>query len=480
MKRSPDRLEGAELSVAGAAAEAGDRLALVAGGRRWTWAQLAADVDRERRRLATIGALGGQGPGPPRVAFDAHPDPGSVIRILALAESEACIVPLHPRLPPATRLARLRAIAPCFDLDADAWIESRGRTAGERWITRPRADHEAPAVPLAVLFTSGSTGEPLAVELSRAAFCASASASTAHLGREPGDRWLCCLPLAHVGGLSIVIRCLFGRLPLVLAAGFDAPEVAGLLERERMTLASFVPTMLHRLLRADSAWRAPDTLRLALIGGAAGGADLWAEVARRGFPAVETYGMTETCSQVATARPDAPRRLIPLEGVRLRVADGRIEVGGPTLCTRIGDGGTGAAAGRWTDDGFLRTGDAGVLEAGLLEVRGRADATMITGGENVVPATVEAALARHPAIRRAVVFGVPDPEWGEVVAAVLEPAGHGPRPSARELHEWLAGLLAPYERPRRIAWLVDLPETLSGKLDRAAARERCRGGLEGF
>jgi len=468
------------LSIAGAAAEAGDGLALVAGGRRWTWAELAADVDLERRRLATIGALGGPGPGPPRVAFDAHPDPGGVIRILALAEAGTCIVPMDPRLPPAARLTRLRAIAPCFDLDAGAWIEARGRTDGGRWIARPGAEHEAPAAPLAVLFTSGSTGEPRAVELSRAAFRASASASTAHLGWEPGDRWLCCLPLAHVGGLSIVTRCLYGRLPLVLAAGFDAPEVAGFLERERVTLASFVPTMLHRLLRADTAWRAPDTLRVALMGGAAAGAELWAEIARRGFPAVETYGMTETCSQVATARPDAPRRLVPLEGVRLRIAGGRIEVGGPILCTRIGDGGTGAAADRWTDDGFLRTGDAGFLEAGALEVRGRADATIITGGENVAPAVVEAALARHPAIRRAVVFGIPDPEWGEVVAAALEPAGHGPRPSARELHGWLTGLLAPFERPRRIAWLVGLPETPSGKLDRTAARERCRGDLEGF
>lgn len=461
----PDR---SNLSVS-AAVEAGDRLALVADGRRWSWAELAAAIAREGERLADAGAVG-RDPAP-RVAFDAHPTADSVIRLLALIEAGACAVPVDPRLPAAGRAERVRLLAPLFDLDAGIAIDESG---GLQWSARPRIGPVT--TPLAVLFTSGTTGAPRAVELSRSAFRASAAASAAHLGWEPDDRWLCCLPLAHVGGLSIVIRCLTARRAVVLAGGFDASMISALLEREAVTLASFVPTMLRRLFEADPGWRAPPSLRAALLGGGPAGDELWDEIGRRGVPARATYGMTETCAQVATARADAPRRLVPLDGVRLRVVGGRIEVAGSMLCTRVG-----AAAqddGPWTADGFLRTGDLGRLVDGSLEVTGRADGAIITGGQNVVPSAVESVLASHPAIRRAVVFGIPDEEWGELVGAALEESGVTPRPNANELRAWLASRLAPYERPRRIAWVRELPESLSGKLDRTAARERWRRTME--
>ncbi|HSM08875.1 MAG TPA: AMP-binding protein [Gemmatimonadota bacterium] len=459
-----------DLSARAAAAEAGDRLALVADGRGWTWAELAAEVAREGERLAAAGTVGN---GPiSRVAFDAHPTTGSVIRLLALVEAGVCAVPLDPRLPAAVRAERIRMLAPLFDLDQKIAIAGPG---GLEWSVRSRSD-PADATPLAVLFTSGTTGAPRAVELSRSAFRASAAASAAHLGWEPDDRWLCCLPLAHVGGLSIVIRCLAARRTVVLAGDFDPPAIFGLLERDAVTLASFVPTMLHRLFEADPGWRAPPSLRAALLGGGPAGDELWDEVARRGVPARATYGMTETCAQVATARADAPRRLIPLDGVRLRVAGDQIEVAGPMLCTRVG--GPAPDDEPWTADGFLRTRDFGRLADGSLEVTGRADGTIITGGQNVVPSAVEAVLATHPAVRRAAVFGVPDEEWGELVGAALEESGAAPRPTTDELRAWLASRLAPYERPRRIAWARKLPESLSGKLDRTAVRERWRGAME--
>lgn len=464
---SPDR---SDLSVSAAAAEAGDRLALAAEGRRWTWAKLAAAVAREGERLAGAGAVGNGSIG--RVAFDAHPTADSVIRLLALLEAGMCAVPVDPRLPAGARAERVRLLAPLFDLDGGVEIDGPG---GLPWSERPGVGATG-ATPLAVLFTSGTTGAPRAVELSRSAFRASAAASAARLGWEPDDRWLCCLPLAHVGGLSIVVRCLAARRAVVLAGGFDPSVISAVLERDAVTLASFVPTMLRKLFEADPGWRAPPTLRAALLGGGPAPDDLWKEIGRRGVPARATYGMTETCSQVATARADAPRRLVPLDGVVLRVAGGRIEVAGPMLCTRVG--GTTPTDAPWTADGFLRTSDTGRLADGVLDVTGRADATIITGGQNVLPFAVETVLATHPAIHRAAVFGVPDEEWGELVGAVLEESGTAPRPSADELRAWLASRLAPYERPRRIAWVRQLPENLSGKLDRTAARERWRRSME--
>jgi len=460
------------LSVRAAAADAGDRLALVADDRRWTWAELAGAAARETERLADAGAVG-NGP-TTRVAFDAYPTAESVIRLLALIEAGVCAVPVDPRLPAAARAERVRRLAPLFDLDAGAAIDGPDGD-GFHWSVRPRTGAgDAPR--LAVLFTSGTTGAPRAVELSRSAFRASAAASAAHLGWEPDDRWLCCLPLAHVGGLSIVIRCLIARRAVVLAGGFDAAAILALLEREAVTLASFVPTMLRRLFEADPGWRAPSSLRAALLGGGPAADQLWDEVARRGIPVLATYGMTETCSQVATARACAPRRLVPLEGVTLRVAGGQIEVAGPMLSARVG--GTTPAERPWTADGFLRTRDIGRLADGVLEVTGRVDGTIITGGRNVAPSTVEVVLETHPAIRRAAAFGIPDDEWGELVGAALAESGAAPRPTADELRAWLASRLAPYERPRRIVWVRKLPENLSGKLDRVEARERWSRTME--
>lgn len=457
------------LSASAAATEAGDRLALVTEERRWTWVELAAAVEREGARLADAGAFE-TGP-TPRVAFDAPPAADSVIRLLALIEAGACAVPLDPRLPPAARAERLHLLAPLFDLDGGSVIDGPGDLP---WSGRPGAA-EVDASPLAVLFTSGTTGAPRAVELSRSAFRASAAASAARLGWEPEDRWLCCLPLAHVGGLSIVTRCLRARRPIVLAGGFDAARVLDLLDRESVTLASFVPTMLHRLFEVDGGRPSPAALRVALVGGAPASETLWRGVDARRFPALATYGMTETCSQVATARPEAPRRLVPLEGARLRVVEGAIEVAGPMLCTRVGEdaAATPGASGRaatWTQDGWFRTGDVGEWREGSLEVLGRADETIVTGGENVAPAEVEAVLAAHPAIRRAVVFPVDDAVWGEVVAAALEPRPGRERPSGPDLASWLDERLASFQRPRRVAWLAALPETPAGKPDRAAVR----------
>lgn len=314
-----------------------------------------------------------------------------------------------------------------------------------------------------VLFTSGSTADARGVVLSRAALAAAASASAQHLGWRDDDVWFVPLSLAHAGGLAAIVRCWYARKPLELLDGdWDRARAAALLER--CTLASLVPTQLADLL-ADPAWRPSPRLRAVLLGGAAASRSLLAEAAARGVPFLVTYGMTESFGQLATAAldragvPDAP--LIPLPGVELiagtRDAPAPIRVRAPMLATRYLDGAPIAPE--------LVTRDLGYLEAGALIVVGRADDVIITGGENVHPATVEAVLAATPGVRAAIAFAVPDERWGQIVgAAVVSERELGPA----VLAAWHAALPA-HARPRELAVVRELPLLATGKLDRRAA-----------
>lgn len=321
-----------------------------------------------------------------------------------------------------------------------------------------------PADAAVVLFTSGSTGASRGVVLARAALIAQAHASAAHLGWRADDRWLLALSLAHAGGLSIVIRCLAGRRPIVLCErDFDRAHVAALLER--CTLASLVPTQLAALLD-DPAWRPPSQLRAVLLGGAAAPPALLARAAERGVPFLTTYGMTESLGQLATAPlaragdPDAP--LVPLPGVAITAgtpdAPAPITVRGPTLATRYLDG-TAIAP-------VFATADLGVFAGGALRIAGRRDDVIITGGENVHPAQVEAALAATPGVRAAVAFGVADERWGQVVGAAIVVDDGFALDAA--IARWRAALPG-HARPRRLALCEALPLLPTGKVDRRAA-----------
>ncbi len=420
------------LSVLAAAREAGDRAALIFGDTIWTWSRLAFEVDSEIEILTQSRMPGDADGRRQQVALEAVAAPATIVRIFALLEIGIPFVLLHHGLTQHERERQLDALQPCVEGD--------------------RSDSEL----MAVLFTSGSSGSPRAVELSRGAFQASAAASAARLGWQDGDRWLCCLPIAHVGGLSILTRCLIARRTIVLVPRFDPAAVVEAIDRHAVTLMSLVPAMLARLLRHEPAWMPPPSLRAVLLGGSLAPETMWEEAERRGIPLRATYGLTETCSQVATAKASAPRDLVPLDGVDVRIQDGCIEVGGSYVysCTL-------------TSDGYLPTGDLGRLRPdGVLEVLGRADDLIITGGENVMPAEVEAELETHPQILRAVVFGRPDPEWGEIVVAAL--VADGVQPDSAALRDWCNDRLASFRRPRLIAWLDMIPETTTGKIDRNA------------
>ena len=312
----------------------------------------------------------------------------------------------------------------------------------------------------ALIYTSGSTGRRRCALLDRAAFAASAAAGAAVLGWRDDDRWLACLPLLTIGGLSVLSRCLRARRTAVLAdpaPSFDPAAIARQIERDRVTLVSLVPTMLVRLLDMD--WRPPAHLRVVLLGGAAASSSLLARAASRGVPVRTTYGMTETCSHVAI-----DGRVLP--GIELAARDGRIAVRGPVLLRGFAPPDDAVPA--VDPDGWFVTADRGEVVDGRLRVIGRADDVIVSGGEKIDPAAVEAALESIPGIAAACVFAVPDPEWGQRVAAALVAGPAGPPP---DIEAAIADRLGRH-RPRLLAWLGELAVAASGKLDRQETARR--------
>jgi o-succinylbenzoate---CoA ligase len=314
-----------------------------------------------------------------------------------------------------------------------------------------------------VLFTSGTTGVGKPVVLTRANHEASAIASAWNLGVAPDDRWLCVLPLHHVGGLAILWRSLIYGTTVVLHERFDPAAVRAAFEAGGVTLASLVPTMLRRL--RDTGLAGSGGLRAVLIGGGPVPRDLLAWSAAIGLPALQTYGMTETASQIATLRAEeaaahhasAGR---PLLGVELAIGDGgEILVRGPMV-----------ADGALAADGWLHTRDAGHLdENGFLHVHGRLDDVIVTGGENVMAAEVEEALVAHAAVADAAVAGRPDPEWGQAVTAWVVLATHVPD---AELVAHCRARLAPFKVPKAFLRVDELPRNAAGKLVRARLTPR--------
>jgi o-succinylbenzoate---CoA ligase len=346
----------------------------------------------------------------------------------------AVAVPVDLRLTPAERASRIDGCAALVDAPLDG-AQDRG--------ARLVATHDLDATAI-VVHTSGTTSAAKPVELTYGNWLWSALGSAVALGLDADERWLCTLPLSHVGGLSILLRSAIYATTAVLHDGFDAAAVVDELGGGGATLVSVVPTTLARLL--DAGLERPAALRAALVGGGPIPAELLGRAAAAGVPAVATYGLTEACSQVTTGGP-------ALFCTRVRIDRGEILVAGPTVAPR--------AAG---PDGWLRTGDLGELDAaGDLTVTGRAADTIVTGGENVAPTEVEAVLASHPAVADVAVHGAPDADWGERIVAtiVLQP---GASATAQELAGYCHVRLARYKRPKVFRFALDLPRTQSGKL----------------
>ncbi len=287
-----------------------------------------------------------------------------------------------------------------------------------------------------VVATSGSTGDPKGVVLTHDAVAASAEATNDRLSVESSDHWLACLPLSHVGGLSVVTRALHAGTALTVHPTFDADAAMD----SGATMVSLVATALTRI---DAT-----CFRTIVLGGSRPPAD-------RPANSVTTYGMTETGSGVVYDG-------VPLDGVEVRIVDGEIHLRGSMLLRRYRDGADPKDA-----DGWLPTGDLGHwLDDGRLHVEGRRGDLIVTGGENVWPEAVERLLVTHPHVADVLVRGLPDAEWGHVVEAIVVPTGSPP--SLDELRAHVKVSAPSFMAPKRLTVVDRIPRTALGKPIRTA------------
>ena len=420
--------------LARAAARRPDGIALETPEERLTYHELLLAATRAAGRLVLRGARPGD-----RVGIALPPGRQFVVA------AHGCLLLRAPAMPVDMRLAeRERA-----ELLGGVEVLVAGPLPEEGGAPFEIADPDADELAL-VVHTSGTTRKPRPVELTFANLAAHVRAVGAVLGSDPGERWLCVMPLAHVGGLMMLVRGAATAGTIVLEPPpFDADRVARALREDDITLTSLVPTMLARVL--DAGGRPGPRLRRVLLGGGPVPPGLVRRAVEAGFPISQTYGLTEACSTVTVAEPgDLATAGRPLPGLGVSIAtDGEIFVNGPTV------------VGEWDT---LRTGDVGRLDdEGRLTVIGRKSDTIVTGGENVAPAEVEAVLEEHPQVAEAGVFARTHPVWGEAVTARVVPSGEV-APTADELRAYCSERLAGYKVPKAFELAKRLPRTPSGKL----------------
>ncbi len=498
--------------IGGVAGLVPDRPAVVDGSLRWTRADLDAAAGRIGQGLARAGVSPGF-----RVALLAGESAGTIAAVHAVRRMGAVLVPLNRRAAPAELADQLAQTAPRAILHDSATAELA--TAAVR-LAPPRpgeaiellaiatllaadgaegpagpsgaeasADDRASAdvdsaAPATLAFTSGTTGRPKAAILTGAAHAGSAAAWAEFLVPTPTDRWLLCLPLHHVAGLGILDRAARWGLPVVVHDRFDPAAVDAAIEAGEISHVSLVGSMLGRLLDLRGGRPAPASLRALLLGGERTPPELVRAAALAGLPVVPTYGLTETASGVvaltadeALGRPEAAGRALPGVRVRIRIdgrdADpgeiGEIQVRGPMVFLGYLDRPEETAAA--FDGDWFRTGDLGSIDStDILTVADRRDDLIVSGGENVYPAEVEAILRSHPELADAAVIGRPDDRWGAVpTAAIVVRPGTDPTDAALAAH--CRRSLAGYKVPVAFIRVATIPRTSGGKLIRRELRE---------
>jgi o-succinylbenzoate---CoA ligase len=381
------------------------------------------------------------------VAVTIPPGPRWTDIVASVWDAGAALFPIDHRLPPAELSALVEGAAPTLVLGPKGLV---------------RIPDGVPAEPgvAVVVHTSGTAGSPKLVQFDRAAIDAAVASSALALEATPRDRWLCCLPLSHVGGLLVLLRAVLLAAPVTVLERFDVDQVKA--EREA-AFVSVVPTMLGRLLDAGADLA---RYRAILVGGAAVSAELLQRARAAGANVVKTYGLTESCGGVVYDG-------VPLPGTEVRIDEyGGIQLRGPTLMLGYRHD-AGATARAFTEDGWLRPGDAGRIdERGRLHVIGRMDDLINTGGERVWPQEVEAALLRHPAVGDVAIVGRPDAEWGQRVVAYVVPADPASPPTIEQLRDHVALSLPRFKAPKDLVLVPNgLPRTASGKVRRAALPE---------
>jgi O-succinylbenzoic acid--CoA ligase len=459
-----------------------------------TYADLDETVEEIAARLTTLGI----GPGS-HVGLLVSSSPAAVRLIHATMRVGAVVVPLsteqtESELAPQIERADL-ALLVCeremeiLPTDIDVPVRTISALADEVPTAFDPPEWKQ-TDPLAMLYTSGTTGQPKLVVLTVKNVCSSAVASAVRLGVLPGDRWCSPLALHHMGGLAPIYRSVVYGTGLILAPT-DAEPLLTALTDHKATGVSLVPVMLDRLLSTD---RLPDSLRFVLLGGAPASDDLIERCAARDVPVCPSYGMTETASQIATARPTEATTNVgtvgrPLFSTTVTILNendhplpmgerGAIVVSGPTVTpgyysdldySTPNYSDLDSTATEFCSYGF-RTGDLGHFdEDGRLWVGGRASDRIVTGGETVDPREVVSVLREHSAIDDAAVVGLSDDEWGECVGALIEQESGVKSLDRETVESHCRAHLAAHKLPRVVAY-GSIPRTESGTVDRETVR----------
>lgn len=490
------------------AAASPDALALKAGALEWSYRELHERVGALSAVLLSHGVRRGD-----RVALLMPPSETYVALVHSAARIGAVTVPLNHRGSSRELDGLLRDSLPSLvvhDGERSRVTRHRPKMGSASWVPaselasesasldgRPVQGEEMDAsATAAIVYTSGSSGAPKGVELTISNLVWNAVSVGLRIGASPGDRWLLCLPLFHVGGYTVLFRSLLHGSGLVLHPRFEPERVSLSLDNDGVTLASFVPTMLGDLLKARGEKPLPPGLRLIFLGGAQPPPHLVSDIIRRNLPVLLTYGMTETCSQVAVSDDWegegglAHLPLFPSELLVARVLRGRVRPSPPGEHGEVLVRGPSVSRGYWRKpaltrarfrQGWFLTGDLGLVREERLQggrdggivILGRRGEMIVTGGEKVFPAEVERTLREHPGVKDAVVLGLEDAKWGERVVAVVETsAGDEMRPSREGLAAFLKERLGGYKVPKEYHIWRELPRTSTGKPRRGEVRSR--------
>ncbi|SDX23183.1 2-succinylbenzoyl-CoA synthetase [Marininema mesophilum] len=464
-----------------------ERPAIEVNGEKWNWAWLNKEAKGIARRLGSIGVSKGE-----RVALLMDNSLNMVAVIHALSYIGAILVPLNNRLAaPEITWQLLDAEAKLLLYDsafqekvAQVDVDKTKVMAWSEMLTYVETDIDLQThIELSdihtIMYTSGTTGRPKGVILTYGNHWWSATSSMLNLGLNTEDRWLVCTPMFHMSGLSILLRSVVYGITAVIHKDFDPVKVNQAILQEGVTMVSVVSAMLSRMIEGVTMEGYPDHFRCMLLGGGPAPRPLLEKCRERGIPVFQTYGMTETASQVVTLSPEdslqklgsAGKALFPTE---LRIVMGMKDVA-PGEEGEILLRGFNVTQGYWKrqdatekaiQEGWFRTGDIGRLdEEGYLYVLDRRSDLIISGGENVYPAEIEATLLSHSAVVEAGVTGVPDDRWGEVAIGFVC-VSQEKNVAEQELILYCENRLARYKIPRRIYFVKELPRNAANKLMR--------------
>ncbi len=479
--------------LAQTAGEFGDRIALIYENQIWTFAELETQASQIARKLLVSGVK-------PKAVVGIFMDNHSnlVLLIHALCQLNCIIVPINTRLTAHEISWQLQDckvnVLICNDAKSNLVKELSANLQYltiEDIIENTRRLQNSMSQPVSlynledvqtIIYTSGTTGYPKGVQLTYGNHYYSAIAVAAHLKITESDRWLNCLPLFHIGGLSIIWRSLIWGIPMILQARFDVAELCQAIANQQITLVSLVPTMLVRILASpefkQTIWHWQN-LKGILLGGAAPSQTLIWQCLEFNLPIMPTYGLTEAASQVTTLLPQALQRKLnssgqPLSCDRLRIVDNQERDLATGEIGQILIQGTNVMKGyvnhcqTAVKSGWLYTGDLGYLDPeGYLYIVNRRNDLIISGGENIYPSEIEAILFRHPQIHDVCVIGIDDPEWGQIVGAIVQKNQDQNQKAIAltEIQEFcLEHHLARYKLPKALYLVDHLPRTITGKL----------------